>query len=174
MAGKNIFLVGPMGAGKSSVGKYLASRLDMAFYDTDEEVEKRTGVDIGWIFDVEGEEGFRRREESVVEELIANAAGIVLATGGGTIISPRSRQLLTASGIVVYLEVSLRFQKNRTVNDARRPILRVQNRDEILEKLQQEREPLYEEIADFRVSTDQRNVRTVAEDIINWMATGKR
>jgi shikimate kinase len=169
MGHKNIYLVGPMGAGKSSVGKYLASRLDMDFHDTDEEVEKRTGVDIGWIFDVEGEAGFRRREESVVAEIV-NIPGIILATGGGTILSPVSRSLLSANGLVIYLKVSLQYQKNRTLNDARRPALRTSNREAVLEKLQQEREPLYEEMADFSVSTDRRSIRMVAEDIINWLA----
>lgn len=166
----NIFLVGPMGAGKSSVGKYLATQLNMDFYDTDEEIEKRTGVDIGWIFDVEGEMGFRRREEAVVNELVA-LSNIVLATGGGTILSPEVRTVLQKNGVVIYLEVSLRYQDTRTLNDSRRPLLRVQNRQEVLEKLQAEREALYEEIADFRVLTDRRNVRAVADEIIHWLAT---
>jgi shikimate kinase len=165
---KNIFLVGPMGAGKSSVGKYLAAKLDMDFYDTDEEIEKRTGVDIGWIFDLEGEMGFRKREEFVVTELAA-LSNIILATGGGTILSPESRAILQSNGLVIYLEVSLRYQQGRTINDSRRPLLRVKNRQEILEKLQEEREPLYEEIADFRVLTDKRNVRAVADEIIHWL-----
>lgn len=167
---KNIFLIGPMGAGKSSVGKYLASQLEMDFYDTDEEIETRTGVDIGWIFDVEGAEGFRKREETVVADLV-KVPNIVLATGGGTILSPNSRSLLHTHGVVVYLEVSLEFQGARTVNESRRPLLRVSNREETLIKLQQEREPLYNEIADFRVLTDQRSVRIVAEEIINWLET---
>lgn len=167
---KNIFLVGPMGAGKSSVGKYLAAHLNMDFYDTDEEVEKRTGVDIGWIFDVEGEMGFRKREEVVVYDL-AHLSNIILATGGGTILSPESRTILRDNGVVVYLEVSLRYQESRTLNDSRRPLLRVENRQEVLEKLQSERESLYEEIADFRVLTDKRNVRAVADEIIHWLAT---
>lgn len=165
---KNIFLVGPMGAGKSSVGKYLAAQLNMDFFDTDEEIEKRTGVDIGWIFDVEGEMGFRKREEAVVSEL-ANLSNIILATGGGTIMSPEVRSVLGSKGVVIYLEVSLRYQGSRTINDSRRPLLRVHNRQEVLEKLQDERESLYEEIADFRVLTDKRNVRTVADEIIHWL-----
>ena len=165
---KNIFLVGPMGAGKSSVGKYLAAQLNMDFYDTDEEIEKRTGVDIGWIFDVEGELGFRRREEAVVSEL-ANLSGIILATGGGTIMSPDARAILHSKGVVIYLEVSLRYQQSRTINESRRPLLRVKNRQEILEKLHGERESLYEEIADFRVLTDKRNVRTVSDEIMQWL-----
>jgi shikimate kinase len=167
---KNIFLVGPMGAGKSSVGRYLADQLNMDFFDTDEEIEKRTGVDIGWIFDLEGEMGFRKREEGVVAEL-AGLSNIILATGGGTILSAESRALLASNGIVVYLEVSLRYQQARTINDSRRPLLRVKNRQEILEKLQEEREPLYQEIADFRVLTDKRNVRAVSDEIIHWLAT---
>ncbi|HSW93167.1 MAG TPA: shikimate kinase AroK [Gammaproteobacteria bacterium] len=167
---KNIFLVGPMGAGKSSVGRYLAAQLNMDFFDTDEEIEKRTGVDIGWIHDVEGEPGFQKREEAVVAEL-ANLSNIILATGGGTILSPEVRTILRSKGVVIYLEVSLRYQGPRTINDSRRPLLRVQNRQEILEKLQGERESLYEEVADFRVLTDKRNVRTVADEIIHWLKT---
>ena len=105
----NLFLVGPMGAGKSSVGRYLAKQLDMDFYDTDEEIEKRTGVDIAWIFDLEGEGGFREREAAVVAEL-AQLTHIVLATGGGSILEPENRDLLSKFGTVVYLEVSLPYQ----------------------------------------------------------------
>ena len=166
---KNIFLIGPMGAGKSSVGKYLAAQLDMDFYDTDEEIEKRTGVDIGWIFDLEGEMGFRKREEAVVAEL-AVLSNIVLATGGGTILSEECRTILRNHGVVVYLEVSLKYQETRTLNDSRRPLLRVENRQEVLEKLQGEREPLYQTVADFQVSTDKRSVRAVADDIIHWLS----
>jgi shikimate kinase len=166
---KNIFLIGPMGAGKSSVGRYLAMQLDMDFYDTDEEIEKRTGVDIGWIFDLEGEMGFRKREELVVAEL-AGLSNIILATGGGTILSPESRVILQNNGVVIYLDVSLRYQQVRTINESRRPLLRVKNRQEILEKLQEEREPLYQQIADFHVLTDKRNVRTVVDEIVHWLA----
>lgn len=157
-----------MGAGKSSVGKYLSSVLDMDFYDTDEEIEKRTGVDIGWIFDLEGELGFRKREETIVSEL-ASLSNIVLATGGGTILSPLCREILRDSGYVVYLEVSLQHQQVRTLNESRRPLLRVKNREETLVRLQEEREPLYEEVADFRVKTDKRSVKAVAADIIKWL-----
>ena len=167
---RNIFLIGPMGAGKSSVGKYLATQLRMDFYDTDEEIEKRTGVDIGWIFDVEGEDGFRKREETIVNELV-HLPQIVLATGGGTILSPICRSLLSHNGIVVYLEVSLELQDARTLNESRRPLLRVENRQAVLEKLQTERVPLYEELADVRVLTDKRSVRAVTDDIIKWIKT---
>lgn len=168
---KNIFLIGPMGAGKSSVGKYLAQQLNMAFYDTDEEIEKRTGVDIGWIFDIEGEEGFRKRETAVLSEL-TSLSNIVLATGGGSVLEKENRDLLINNGFVIYLTVSLDHQHHRTLNESRRPLLRVKNREEILEKLYHERAPFYGEIADFSVPTDQRYIRDVAEDIIRWL--GKR
>jgi shikimate kinase len=164
----NIFLIGPMGAGKSSVGRHLAKQLGMDFYDTDEEIEKRTGVDLGWIFDVEGEDGFRKREAAVVVDL-AKLTHVVVATGGGTIITPENREILAARGAIVYLEVALAHQHTRVVNDSRRPLLRVKNRDEVLVKLQAEREPYYEALADFRVPTDNRSVRAVTDDIIHWL-----
>lgn len=167
---QNIFLIGPMGAGKSSVGKYLASQLEMDFYDSDEELEKRTGVDIGWIFDIEGEEGFRKREVEIITDL-ANLNNIVLATGGGSVISPEVQALLRKNGVIIYLVVSLEYQNTRTVNESRRPLLRVQNRKEVIERLHEERVPIYERLADYKVLTDNRNVQAVAEDIIHWLAS---
>lgn len=166
----NIFLVGPMGAGKSSVGRYLAKQLDMNFYDSDEEVEKRTGVDLGWIFDKEGEEGFRRREAAVIADL-AMRSHIILATGGGTVMTPENSSILASRGCVIYLEVSLAYQQNRVINDSRRPLLQVENRDEVLVKLRSERAPFYQAIADFKVLTDNRSVRVVADDILAWLRT---
>jgi shikimate kinase len=168
MKANKIFLIGPMGAGKSSVGKYLAKQLNMDFYDTDEEIEIRTGVDIGWIFDIEGEAGFRKRETLVIDEL-TQLPSIVLATGGGSVLEPENQQLLKSRGTVIYLEVSLKHQETRTLNDSRRPLLRVENKQEILEKLQGEREPIYAALADLRVQTDQRTVRAVTDDIINYL-----
>lgn len=165
---QNIFLIGPMGAGKSSVGKYLASKLDMDFYDSDEELEKRTGVDIGWIFDLEGEEGFRRREIGLIAEL-ADLPNIVLATGGGSVIPPETQEVLRKHGIIIFLDVSLEYQHTRTVNESRRPLLRVQNREEVIKKLHQERVPIYEVLADYRVLTDNRSVQVVADDIMQWL-----
>jgi shikimate kinase len=165
---QNIYLIGPMGAGKSSVGRFLASELDMHFYDSDEEIEKRTGVDIGWIFDIEGEEGFRKREMGVISELVC-LSNIVLATGGGTILSPENQALLRKHGTIVFLDVSLGYQQNRTVNESRRPLLRVPNREEVLLRLHEERMPLYLALADYRVLTDNCSVREVAEDIIRWV-----
>jgi shikimate kinase len=165
---RNIFLIGPMGAGKSSVGKYLASRLDMDFYDTDEEIENRTGVDIGWIFDVEGEAGFRKRETEVITEL-AQLANIVLATGGGSVMTPENQTILRKNGVVIYLDISLEYQHDRTINESRRPVLRTHNREEILEQLYHERTPVYEALADYRILTDKCSVRAVVDDIILWI-----
>lgn len=161
---KNIFLVGPMGAGKSSVGKYLAQLMNMDFYDTDEEIEKRTGVEIGWVIDLEGEEGFKRRETAVIKE-IATLPNIILATGGGSVLTSENRQLLKANGVVIYLEVSLDYQHHRTINESRRPILRVKNRREVLEQIYHERNLFYEEIADYKVSTNHRSIKEVSEEI---------
>ena len=165
---RNIFLIGPMGAGKSSVGKALAAQLGMSFYDSDEEIEKRTGVDMGWIFDVEGEEGFRKREAAVIAEL-AKLSNIVLATGGGSIVTLEAQEALRHNGVIIYLNVSLNLQHNRTVNESRRPLLRVENRQAVLEKLHEERTPVYEALADHRVLTDNRGVRAVVDDIIHWL-----
>ncbi len=164
----NIFLVGPMGAGKSSVGRYLAKQLGRSFFDSDEEVEKRTGVDLGWIFDKEGEEGFRKREAAIISDL-AKRSNIILATGGGTIMTPENRVVLKAKGTIVYLEVSHSYQQHRVINDSRRPMLQVENRDEVLIQLREERAPFYQAIADFKVITDNRSVRAVADDILAWL-----
>jgi len=169
---QNIFLIGPMGAGKSSVGKYLAEQLDMNFYDSDEEIEKRTGVDIGWIFDLEGDAGFCKREISVISDLV-NLPNTVLATGGGSVISPEIQELLRTHGIVIFLDASLSYQQVRTVNEARRPLLRVSNREEVIEKLYEERIPLYSALADYHIMTDHKNVRAVAEAIIQWLNNKK-
>ncbi len=165
----NIFLIGPMGAGKSSVGKYLAAQLGVDFYDTDEEIEKRTGASIGWVFDIEGEEGFRKREEGLVAELV-KMDNIVLATGGGTIISPLCREWLCQHGIVVYLKVSLGLQETRTLNESRRPLLQVPDRQKVFVELQKQREHLYAEMADFSVATDNRGIAAVANEIIELLA----
>lgn len=113
---RNIFLVGPMGAGKSTIGRQLAQQLNMEFYDSDQEIEKRTGADVGWVFDVEGEEGFRDREEKVINEL-TEKQGIVLATGGGSVKSRETRNRLSARGVVVYLETTIEKQLARTQRD---------------------------------------------------------
>lgn len=163
---RNIFLVGPMGAGKSTIGRELADKLHLDFYDSDQEIERRTGADIAWVFDLEGEDGFRKREETVIEDL-SEKQGIVLATGGGSVISTQVRNRLSARGIVVYLETTIDKQVARTQRDRRRPLLQTSEEPRsVLEKLAVERNPLYEEIADVIVQTDDQSAKVVAHKII--------
>ena len=162
---RNIFLVGPMGAGKSTIGRHLAQMLHLDFHDSDHEIEQRTGADIAWVFDVEGEEGFRRREAQVIADL-SERQGIVLATGGGSVQSKDIRNYLSARGIVVYLETTIDKQVARTQRDKRRPLLQVDDPREVLESLAETRNPLYEEIADVIVKTDEQSAKIVANQII--------
>lgn len=169
MKGKrNIFLIGPMGAGKTTIGKQLAEILKLDFIDSDQELERRTGAPIDWIFDIEGEDGFRKREEDVIEEL-TQSQGIVLATGGGAIVSDKSRNFLAARGVVVYLETSIEQQLERTRRDKRRPLIQNDNPKEVLEQLMTERETLYTEIADLTVPTNISSVKSVAKQIVELM-----
>ncbi|SRR5690554_743293 len=163
---RNIFLVGPMGAGKSTIGRQLARQLHLEFFDSDQEIERRTGADIAWVFELEGEEGFRMREEKVIEELTENT-GIVLATGGGSIMSKESRNRLSARGVVVYLQTTIEKQLDRTQRDKRRPL--IANADDpraVLEQLAEIRNPLYEEIADIIIRTDDQTTKVVIDQII--------
>jgi shikimate kinase len=163
---RNIFLVGPMGAGKSTIGKHLAEALHLEFFDSDQEIEKRTGADIAWIFDLEGEEGFRNREEAMINEL-TDKQGIVLATGGGSIINKAVRNRLSARGIVVYLQTTIDKQVARTQRDKRRPLLQNDDPQAVLTDLAKERNPMYEEVADYVVDTDDQSARAVANQIID-------
>lgn len=165
---QNIFLIGPMGAGKSSVGKHLATQLNMDFYDSDEEIEKRTGVDIGWIYDLEGAEGFCKREVEIINELAA-LSNIVLSTGGGSVVASEVQSTLRKNGVIILLNVSLEYQHFRTINESRRPLLRVHNREEVLKQLYKERNPIYESLADYSTLTDNRSVYAVTEDIMRWL-----
>lgn len=163
---RNIFLIGPMGAGKSTIGRQIAQQLTMEFFDSDQELEKRTGADIAWIFDLEGEEGFRVREEKVINEL-TEKQGVVLATGGGSVLSKETRNRLSARGIVVYLETTIEKQMTRTQKDKRRPLLRGNNSPrECYSQLAKERNPLYEEIADIIIKTDEQSAKSMAAFII--------
>lgn len=164
----NLFLVGPMAAGKSSVGRLLARSLYKKFYDSDEEIENRTGVNVRWIFDLEGEKGFRQREAVVIEELVKHS-NIVLATGGGTIVTPENRKLLSKHGIVIHLEVSVQTQLQRLELDEKRPLLDVPNRKEVLLKLVEEREKLYRKIAYFSIETDKSSVASVVKEIVKML-----
>lgn len=160
-----IFLVGPMGAGKSTIGKYLAQHLKLRFADTDTEIEARTGADIPWIFDVEGEVGFRDREQQVVEEMTL-WEDIVLATGGGVVMRPENRQALAARGFVVYLHATVDEQVRRTRRDQRRPLLQKGNPEEVLRSLMAIRDPLYRDIADHVIETDGCSPRMVAQRLV--------
>jgi shikimate kinase len=165
---RNVILVGPMGAGKSTIGRQLASLLRYEFVDTDQEIEDRTGADIPWIFDVEGEEGFRRREESVLEDL-TRRQHVVIATGGGAITREANRLNMKARGSVVYLKTSIEQQLQRTSRDRNRPLLQTGNPREVLTRLMGIRAPLYESIADITVDTDQSGVRDVATRIVELL-----
>ncbi|OOF55169.1 shikimate kinase I [Rodentibacter genomosp. 2] len=164
---RNIFLVGPMGAGKSTIGRQLAQQLNMDFLDSDAVIEERSGADIGWIFDLEGEEGFRKREERIINEL-TQMQGIVLSTGGGTVLSKDNRNYLSARGIVIYLETTVDKQFQRTQRDKKRPLLQdVEDPRQVLEELAKIRNPLYEEVADITLPTDDQNAKVMVNQIID-------
>jgi len=162
---QNLFLIGPMGAGKSAVGRQLARMLHLNFMDSDDEIESRTGVDISFIFEKEGEEGFRKREGKVIDEL-SKIDGLVLATGGGVVVDPKNRSNLGARGFVVYLYTTVEQQLVRTQKGRDRPLLENGDRRQILEDLMTERDAMYREIADLVVETDGRKVKAVANEIL--------
>ena len=162
---RNLILVGPMGAGKSTIGRLLAKELRLPFKDSDKEIEQRTGADIPWIFDVEGEQGFREREQAVIAEL-CDVDGMVLATGGGVVMRAENRVALRRGGHVVYLHASVEQQVNRTSRDRNRPLLRAADPGKVLAELLAVRDPLYREVADVVVETDERPPRLVVQEIL--------
>jgi shikimate kinase len=165
MLGKpNVFLIGPMGSGKSAVGRHLTRLLRFSFHDSDADIEAKTGVDIAYIFDKEGEAGFRLREKESIERLTA-LDGVVLATGGGAVIDADNRRVLAERGTVVYLETSVDQQLERTRHGRHRPLLNDADPQEKLKELMLRRAALYKEIADLTVSTNGRRVQIVAEEI---------
>lgn len=172
----NIFLVGLMGAGKTTVGRQLAKRLGKVFYDSDHEIESRTGVDIPVIFELEGETGFRKRETAAIEDL-ARMQDIVLATGGGAILSKQNRENLSQNGLVIYLRAHVDELWHRTKNDKNRPLLQTDDPRAKLEKLFSERDPLYREIADIIVDTGEQSVGSIVqhlEELLNKHANAHR
>jgi shikimate kinase len=167
--GASLFLVGPMGSGKTAVGRALARLRRQRFIDADSEIERRTGVDIPFIFEREGEAGFREREEAVVDDL-TQWPGIVLATGGGAVTRPTNCERLRRRGIVIYLQASVAQQVERTQHSRNRPLLQNIDPATRLAELMIVREPLYQSIAHLVVSTDRRKVASVAEAIMEGLA----
>ena len=164
----SLFLTGPMGAGKSTIGRQLSKQLDLPFHDSDHEIEARTGVDIPLIFDLEGEAGFRKRESVVIDEL-TQLPGIVLATGGGAILDPANREHLGNRGKVIYLHASVNQQLKRTRMDRNRPLLQTEDPRARLEELMAIRDPLYREIASIVIDTDGMRVRDVVKKILEML-----
>ena len=162
---QNIIFIGPMGSGKTTVGKQLAKRRRMEFLDSDHMIEERCGVSIATIFDIEGEEGFRKRETKMLAEL-CEQSGLILATGGGAIASEENRILLRKSGFIVYLKASIETQLARTQRNQNRPLLDNVDAEEKLTELMQERGSLYEQEADLIVTSGDRVVAKVVEEIL--------
>jgi len=161
----NIFLIGPMGSGKTTIGRQLARSLKKQFFDSDHEIEVRTGADIPWIFDIEGEAGFRARERAVIDQL-SREHNIVLATGGGAVLDPENRQHLCERGLVIYLRASVAQQLQRTAQDQHRPLLQTADPRARLETLMQTRDPLYRDTADLIVDTDRCSIRHMVQRIL--------
>jgi shikimate kinase len=161
----NIYLIGLMGVGKTTIGKQLAKALAIPFHDSDRAIEESTGVDIPTIFEFEGEEGFRNREQKMIHKL-TQLQGIVLATGGGAILREENRNLLKENGFIVYLQCSVDRILERTRRDTQRPLLRTDNPRKRLQKLFEERQPLYLECADFKIDTGILKTKTVIKQIL--------
>ena len=168
MVSGNIFLVGPMGAGKSTVGRQLAKSLGRDFYDSDKEIEKRTGVSISWIFEMEGEAGFRAREQKVIDDL-TRLKDIVLATGGGAILSDENRRALRSRGNVVYLSASAEQLFRRTSKDKTRPLLQTEDPKEKITLLLEERDPLYKNVADIELRTGDQSIQYAVSEVIKQL-----
>lgn len=165
----NVFLIGPMGAGKTTIGKALAKALDTRFIDSDKEIEQRTGVSIPLIFEYEGEAGFRRREAETLADLTLQNP-IVLATGGGAVILPENQAILRGRGFIVYLHCSVEKQLERTLWDANRPLLNTENPRARLEELLRQREPIYLALADMTIDTGEHSSRSAVRHILKAFA----
>ncbi len=166
----NIFLIGPMGAGKTTIGRQIAKDLGVDFVDSDHEIEQRTGASIPLIFEIEGEEGFRRREREVIDDL-TRRKGIVLATGGGAVLDSANRNHLAGRGTVIYLRASLDHLLKRTARDRNRPLLQTEDPRARLEGIIKMRDPLYREIADIIIDTDSNTVRATVRMIEDQLQT---
>lgn len=163
-AGRRVFLVGPMGSGKTTLGRRVARRLELEFLDCDEEIEQRTGASVNLIFDIEGEAGFRERETAMLRRL-ADRDEVLVATGGGVVTMPENRELLRHSGLVVWLQTSVAQQLRRLEKDRKRPLLQAPDRRARLEALAERRDPLYAEVADVAFRSKQRSLTRTAEEL---------
>ncbi len=164
----NIFIVGPMGAGKTTIGKQLAKNLGWEFLDSDHEIVARTGVQIPIIFDVEGEAGFRKREKNMIDELTQRHQ-LVLATGGGAVLDQDNRRVLSQRGVVVYLRASAEQLYKRTARDRNRPLLQTEDPMTKIKELLQQRDPLYREVADIVMETGEENIRAVVKQLMDQL-----
>lgn len=159
---QNIFLIGPMGSGKTTIGKQLAKMYGLDFYDCDQELERSTGASVNLIFDVEGEAGFRIRENHILKKL-TRKKGVLIATGGGTVCNEENRRLLRSRGLVVYLKTSVENQLKRLHKDKSRPLLQAEDREQRLKELARVRNPLYDATADLVFSTRNSSVYATAK-----------
>ena len=165
---KRLFIVGPMGVGKTTVGKLLASELGLRFLDSDREIERRTGTNISWIFDVEGEKGFRDREEQVLEDL-TNETNVLIATGGGAVLRERNRENLKIRGLVIYLNADLTLLVKRTKDETKRPLLKGKSAKKVLEKILRERGSLYKEVSDLEVKVTEKSIKNTVAEILKTL-----
>ncbi|MFB2764950.1 MULTISPECIES: shikimate kinase AroK [Marinobacter] len=163
---ERVVLVGPMGAGKSTIGRMLAKELGYRFLDSDRIIEERCGANIPWIFDVEGEDGFRQRETAMLDEL-SQVQGTVLATGGGAVMRPENHALLRKNAVVIYLKTSIEQQVERTRKDRNRPLLQNDDPEGVLRRLFAVRDPLYTKLADIVMFTDRKSPRLVVRQLVN-------
>lgn len=162
-----------MGAGKSTIGRQLAKALRKKFYDSDREIEKRTGVSISWIFEMEGEAGFRERESKAIDELTA-FDNVVVATGGGAILSEENRNWLRSRGEVIYLSATAEQLYRRTAKDKKRPLLQTGDRRKQIEALMAQRNPLYEQVADIIIKTGDQSIQHTVNDVIKQLKKTKK
>ena len=159
---QNVFLIGPMGSGKTTIGRHLAKILGLDFYDCDHELERLTGASVNLIFDLEGEEGFRLREKYLLKELTAKN-GVLIATGGGTVCNEENRLMLRSSGYVVYLKTSIEEQLKRLSKDKSRPLLQAEDRTQRLKNLARVRNPFYDATADLVFTSRKSSVQATAK-----------
>ena len=165
----NIILVGTMGAGKTTIGRQLAKKLSKEFYDSDHEIEKHTGADISLIFELEGEEGFRKRESQLLKEIVSNK-NIVLSTGGGAVLDPENRKLLSDNGIIIYLKSTAEKLYRRIADDKRRPLIQTDDRLNKIKKILEEREPLYQSLANEIIETQELSIKQITQKILDLIS----